>query len=157
MGNGHPISAVIASRELLQPFGEARRYFNTFAGNPVSAAAATAVLDVLEEERLVSHARATGEHLLGELWRLQERHPLIGDVRGRGLFLGIELVRDRATREPATGAAHRVINAMCERGVLIGETGPHGNVLKIRPPLPFAAEHAEILLQALDESLSEAP
>ncbi len=156
MGNGHPISAVIAARDLLQPFGEARRYFNTFAGNPVACAAAAAVLDVLEEEDLVARAGETGEYLLHRLRELRDRHALIGDVRGRGLFLGVELVRDRTTREPATAAARRVIDAMRERHVLIGETGRHENVLKIRPPLPFAREHADLLLAALDECLTEA-
>jgi 4-aminobutyrate aminotransferase-like enzyme len=156
MGNGHPISAVVASREILQPFNEARRYFNTFAGNPVSAAAATAVLDVIEEEALVEHAGRTGEYLLDGLRRLAGAHPLIGDVRGRGLFLGVELVTDSATRAPATAAARRVINGLCDRGVLVGETGRHENVLKIRPPLPFAREHADLLLAALDECLAEA-
>lgn len=156
MGNGHPISAVIARRELLEPFGEARHYFNTFAGNPVSCAAANAVLDVLEEENLVARARETGEYLLEGLAALRERHRLVGDVRGRGLFIGVELVSDRGTREPATAQARNVINAMRERRVLIGETGRHENVLKLRPPLPFAREHADLLLAALDDCLGEA-
>src|SRR5690606_2378886 len=151
MGNGHPISAVVASRELMEPFGEARRYFNTFAGNPVSCAAANAVLDVIEEEHLVAHTRRIGEYLLDGLRQLAGTHSLIGDVRGRGLFLGVELVTDRATREPATAAARRVINGLRDRGVLVGETGRYENVVKIRPPLPFAHEHADLLLAALDE------
>src|SRR5690606_32193276 len=102
MGNGHPISGVVAREDLLAEFAAARMYFNTFGGNPVSCAAALAVLDVLEEEGLVEHARATGEYVLAGLRGLAHRHPPIGDVRGRGLFFGVELVRDRETLEPAT-------------------------------------------------------
>ncbi|HEX7063407.1 MAG TPA: aminotransferase class III-fold pyridoxal phosphate-dependent enzyme [Woeseiaceae bacterium] len=155
MGNGHPISGVVAREDLMTEFAAARMYFNTFGGNPVSCAAALAVLDVLEEEGLMEHARAVGEHVLAGLRELAERHALIGDVRGRGLFFGVELVRDRATLEPATAEAKRLINAMRDRGVLISRIGLHDNVLKIRPPMPFAREHADLLLSALDDCLSD--
>jgi 4-aminobutyrate aminotransferase-like enzyme len=155
MGNGHPISAVVARTDLVRPFGAARKYFNTFAGNPVSCAAALAVLDVIEEEGLMAHAREVGEYMRRGLHRLQEKHEAIGDVRGRGLFLGVELVRDRRTLEPATAEARRVINAMRDRRVLISETGLHENVLKIRPPMPFSKENADQLLSAVDECLAE--
>jgi 4-aminobutyrate aminotransferase-like enzyme len=130
-------------------------YFNTFGGNPVSCAAGLAVLDVLEEEDLMTHAHAVGGYVQQGLAELAARHSLIGDLRGRGLFFGAELVRDRATREPATTEARRLVNSMKERGVLISKIGKHDNVLKMRPPMPFANEHADLLLSALDECLKE--
>lgn len=154
MGNGHPISGVVARAALVEEFGSKVMYFNTFGGNPVSAAAANAVLDVLEQEKLQENARTVGAYAIERLRRMQERHAIIGDVRGRGLFFGVELVRDRASREPATDEAKRVINAMRERGVLISRIGPHDNVLKIRPPMPFSRENAELLLTTLDEVLA---
>jgi 4-aminobutyrate aminotransferase-like enzyme len=108
---------------------------------------------VLEEERLIQHTAAVGAHLRARLAELSDRHPLIGDVRGRGLLLGVELVLDRASREPATRATEEVVNQMAERGVLIGSAGSDHNVLKIRPPLVFAAEHADRLAGALDDTL----
>jgi 4-aminobutyrate aminotransferase-like enzyme len=154
MGNGHPISGVVARAALVEEFGAKVMYFNTFGGNPVSAAAANAVLDVLERERLQENARAVGRHLLEGFQRLASRHAIVGDVRGRGLFFGVELVRDRATREPATAETKRIVNAMRERGVLISRIGPHDNVLKIRPPMPFSKEDADLLLATLDEALA---
>ncbi len=155
MGNGHPISGVVARADLMQEFGSARMYFNTFGGNPVSCAAGLAVLDVLEEENLLEHARVTGEYVQQGLRELQAQHPLIGDVRGRGLFFGAELVRDRETLEPATEEAGRLVNAMRDRGILISRIGKHDNILKMRPPMPFAKEHAELLVSTLDECLAE--
>jgi 4-aminobutyrate aminotransferase-like enzyme len=111
------------------------------------------VLDVLERERLQANARRVGALLHSRLTRLAERHPLIGDVRGAGLFIGVELVRDRTTLEPATAEAGRVINRMRDAGVLIGLDGPSANVLKIRPPLAFDESHAEQLVDALDAAL----
>lgn len=155
MANGYPVSAVIAREDLVRDFGSATAYFNTFGGNPVGCAAGLAVLDVLEEENLVAHAKDVGEHLRQGLCELQGRHPVIGDVRGRGLFLAAELVRDRHTREPAPEAAAGLVNAMRHRGVLIGRTGSHDNVLKLRPPMPFTREDADMLLTALEECLAE--
>lgn len=155
MGNGHPISGVIARKELVQEFGAATKYFNTFGGNPVSCAAALAVLDVIEDEGLVEHAREVGGHLRRGLLQLREKYYLIGDVRGRGLFFGVELVRDRDTLEPATAEAQRVINGMRERCVLISETGMYDNVLKIRPPMPFSKDNADLLISMLDVCLAE--
>lgn len=152
MGAGHPIGAIVARPAVLEAFGRTR-YFNTFGGNPVSAAAGLAVLDVIEREGLVENALDTGSLLVERLNRLAERHRLIGDVRGSGLFIGVELVLDRASREPAREAAHRVVNAMRDRHVLISSTGPLGNVLKIRPPLVFGPQHALVLAEALDEAL----
>ncbi|HEX2139150.1 MAG TPA: aminotransferase class III-fold pyridoxal phosphate-dependent enzyme [Woeseiaceae bacterium] len=155
MGNGHPISGVVARPDLVQEFGSSRMYFNTFGGNPVSCAAALAVLDVLEEEKLVAHAREVGEYVQHALRELQQRHSLIGDIRGRGLFFGAELVRDRETLEPATTEARRLVNAMREQGVLISRIGKHDNILKMRPPMPFAKEHADLLVSVLDDCLKE--
>jgi len=154
MGNGHPVAAVVARRAVAESFSRQADYFNTFGGNPVSAAAAQAVLEVMEEEGLQANAETVGAYLRGGLRGLAERFELIGDVRGPGLFIGVELVRDRDTREPAAREAARVVNGLRERGVLISSTGPRGNVLKIRPPMPFATEHAELLLDRLDDTLA---
>jgi 4-aminobutyrate aminotransferase-like enzyme len=153
MGNGHPISGVVGRGDLLRDFGGKVMYFNTYGGNPVACAAANAVLDVLDSEGLQENARSIGDYLVAGLKELAQRHPVIGDVRGRGLFFAVDLVRDRGTREPAAGEAKRTINAMRERGILISRIGPHDNVLKIRPPMPFGREHADLLLAALDEVL----
>jgi 4-aminobutyrate aminotransferase-like enzyme len=114
-----------------------------------------AVLDVIENEDLLSNAEETGEFLRQAIRELMSRHALIGDVRGRGLMIGVELVRDRSSLEPAAEEATRMLDLMREEGVLIGRTGPLRNVLKIRPPLVFRREHAEILLEALDRSLGK--
>jgi len=155
MGNGHPVAAVVTTSEILATFRNAFRYFNTFGGNPVSCAVANAVLDVLEDENLVANARDVGAYALGLLRPLADRHGCIGEVRGAGLFFGAELVHDRETRAPAPEIAGRVINAMRDRGVLMGKTGIHGNVLKIRPPMPFSRANAELLIGTLDEVLGE--
>ena len=156
MANGHPVSGVVARPELATKFADKVMYFNTFGGNPVSCAAANAVLDVLEKERLQENARMVGEYALNGLRRLQAKHDLIGDVRGRGLFFAAELVKDRRSRAPATAETKRVVNAMRERGVLISRIGVHDNVLKIRPPMPFSRDNADLLLATLDEALKEA-
>ena len=142
MGNGHPIAAVITRAEIVDRFGSRTTFFSTFGGNPVACAAALAVLDVLEDEHLITNAASVGESLRSQLRALAERHSAIGDVRGRGLMTGVELVRDRVTREPAEDVAARAKDAMAERGVLIGTTGRHGNVLKIRPPLCITPDEA---------------
>ncbi|TPM35697.1 aminotransferase class III-fold pyridoxal phosphate-dependent enzyme [Mesorhizobium sp. B2-3-4] len=156
MGNGHPVAAVVTTSEILATFRNAFRYFNTFGGNPVSCAVANAVLDVLENENLVANADDVGAYALERLLPLAARYQCIGEVRGAGLFFGAELVNDRRTREPAPDIANRVINAMRDRGVLIGKTGIHGNVLKIRPPMPFSRDNADFLVGILDEALGEA-
>jgi 4-aminobutyrate aminotransferase-like enzyme len=155
MGNGHPISGVIASEALIEAFGEWGMYFNTFAGSPVSCAAALAVLDVLEEENLLQNAVDTGAYVAAGLRALQQRHPLIGDVRDKGLFFGVELVSDRQTRAPAQAAARRVVNAMRREGVLISSIGRQDQILKLRPPMPFARAHADLLLETLDHCLAQ--
>jgi 4-aminobutyrate aminotransferase-like enzyme len=128
-------------------------FFSTFGGNTVSCAIGVAVLDVVEDERLQSHAQQVGEYLLNRLRPFAREHPLVGDVRGSGLFLGVELVRNRDTLEPATQAASDVVNRMRDKGVLIGTEGPSHNVLKIRPPLPFTEADADELVSALGTAL----
>jgi 4-aminobutyrate aminotransferase-like enzyme len=153
MGNGHPISAVVARADLVDEFGEWGMYFNTFGGNPVSCAAALAVLDVLEEERLPENAVSTGAYVAERLRQLQGKHSLIGEVRDRGLFFAVELVRDRASKTPATAEAARLVNDMRGQGVLISRIGRHDNVLKMRPPMPFNRENADQLLATLGDCL----
>lgn len=155
MGNGHPIAAMVARPEILRRFGESTRYFNTFGGNPVSCAVGHAVLEVIEGEGLIANAGETGAFLRDGLRQLAARHELIGDVRGAGLFVGVELVTDRATKAPATAETARLVNGLRERRILISAAGPHANVLKIRPPLVFRREHAEHFLEAVDGVLRE--
>jgi 4-aminobutyrate aminotransferase-like enzyme/Ser/Thr protein kinase RdoA (MazF antagonist) len=155
IGNGFPLGAVITTREIAAAFDNGMEFFSTFGGNPVACAAGLAVLDVLEEEDLQARARRVGEHLLGALRSLQERRPLIGDVRGSGLFLGIELVRDRATLEPATEEAGYIADRLRDLGVLTGTDGPFHNVLKVRPPLIFSEDDASLFVQRLDAVLAE--
>lgn len=154
MGNGHPVAAVVGRSALFDQFGRQQRYFNTYGGNPVSCGAAHAVLRVLREEDLQANALKVGDYLQAGLRALAERHEVIGDVRGEGLFIGVELVTDRETQAPAPSAAAAVVNGMRRRQVLISATGPQANVLKIRPPLVFSREHADLLLERLNETLS---
>jgi 4-aminobutyrate aminotransferase-like enzyme len=155
LGNGMPLAAVVTTREIAAAFDNGARYFNTFAGNPVSCAAGLAVLDVIERERLAEQAGQVGAYLLAALKRLAVRHELIGDVRGSGLYLGVELVRDRHTLEPAGPEALYVCERLKEEGILLYPNGPHGNVLKIKPPMTFRADHADLLVTVLDQVLSE--
>ncbi|HWA45272.1 MAG TPA: aminotransferase class III-fold pyridoxal phosphate-dependent enzyme [Hypericibacter adhaerens] len=154
VGNGHPLGVVVTRREILKSFTDRTDYFSTFGGNPVSAAAGLAVLEVLEREGLQENARATGAYFRQGVEALMARHAAIGDVRGTGLVMGVELVRDRKTQEPAPDWTRRVANLMREQGVLIGTEGPRHNVLKIRPPLCFRREHADIAIEALDRALA---
>jgi len=154
IGNGHPLGAVVTTREIAQSFANGMEYFNTFGGNPVSCAAGLAVLDVIRDEGLQENARDTGAYLLGRLQELTGRHAILGDVRGRGLFLGIEFVRDRGTREPAAAEASAAVEAMKERGVLLSTDGPLHNVIKIKPPLVFSRSDADLLVRELEEVLA---
>jgi 4-aminobutyrate aminotransferase-like enzyme/Ser/Thr protein kinase RdoA (MazF antagonist) len=153
IGNGHPLGAVVTTPAIAAAFNNGMEYFNTFGGNPVSCAVGMAVLDVIEGEGLQAHAATTGDHFLKGLRRLQEQHSAIGDVRGRGLFLGIDLVRDQITKEPATELAGNVANALREQGVLVSTDGPHDNVIKIKPPLPFSTADADVVCAELDTAL----
>ncbi len=154
MGNGHPLAGVVANADLVDKFTNENLYFNTFGGNPVSAAVGLAVLDVLRDENLLENARNVGDYVIGGLKTLQEKHSLIGDVRGRGLFFAVEMVKERRTREPAAAETQQIVNGMRDRGVLISRIGPHDNILKIRPPMPFGLEHADRLLKTLDDVLT---
>lgn len=156
MGNGHPVAAVITRAGIAERFAAETELFSTYGGNPVAAEAALAVLDVIERQDLIANAAAMGERLTDGIRALAERHGAIGDVRSAGLLLGVELVRDRASRDPAPDVAHAVLNGMRERGVLIGTTGPDGNVLKIRPPLVLAEQEADLIVETLDAVLTEA-
>jgi 4-aminobutyrate aminotransferase-like enzyme/Ser/Thr protein kinase RdoA (MazF antagonist) len=154
-GNGHPLGCVVTTREVARAFQTGMEYFNTFGGNPVSCAAGLAVLDVLEDERLQENARAMGELLLDGLRSLQSRRPILGDVRGRGLFLGFEMVKDPETLEPAASEASALVNRMKEEGVLLSTDGPLHNVIKIKPPLVFTAANADFFLTRLEGILGE--
>jgi 4-aminobutyrate aminotransferase-like enzyme len=157
MGNGHPIGIVVARRDVVDAFYSSDRYFNTFAGNPVSCAIGCAVLDVVEKEKLQANALRVGADLKRRLLALRHRHPIVSDVRGQGLLLGVEL-QDPQTHAPAGNAARWTINELCRRGVLVGTTGPDRNsrnILKIRPPLVFDDEAVDLLVTTLDAALGD--
>src|SRR5688500_8307718 len=151
LGNGAPIAAVTTRMEIAKAVSQ-RIHFNTFGGNPVSAAAALATLDVIDEEGLQQNARVLGQRLREGLLRLMRSHKVIGDVRGMGLMLGVELVRDRATREPAKGETADVLESCRELGVLVGKGGLDGNVLRIKPPMCISAADVDFALDVLNES-----
>ncbi|MEM9633609.1 MAG: aminotransferase class III-fold pyridoxal phosphate-dependent enzyme [Pseudomonadota bacterium] len=155
IGNGHPMAAVITSEKVAAAFANGMEYFNTFGGNPVSASIGLAVLDVIRDERLKHHCQVTGDRLMAGARSLADKHSIIGDVRGHGLFIGIELVRDRETLEPAAEELDDVIRKMKSRhGILLSSEGPHHNVLKIKPPAQFSLEDCDYFLNSLDEVLS---
>lgn len=153
MGNGHPISSVVARRDLADEFARHSGYFNTFGGNPVSCAAALAVLDVIEEEKLQQNALTVGQHLAAGLSQLAKRHDCIGDVRGNGLFVAVEFVLSREERTPATELVQRLTNDLRDRGVLTGAIGPDRNILKLRPPLVLTKDDADYALNILADAL----
>ncbi len=155
LGNGHPLAAVVTTRAIADAFDNGMEYFNTFGGNPASCAVGLAVLDEIEDRGLQENARVVGNHLLEGLEDLRARHPIVGDVRGVGLFIGIELVRNGDTLEPADTEATYVTNRMRDNGILISTDGPLHNVLKIKPPLVFTADNADHLAQSLDLILAE--
>jgi 4-aminobutyrate aminotransferase-like enzyme len=153
MGNGHPIAAVAGRTGVFAEFAKGRRYFNTYGGNSVSCATALAVLEVIRSENLLENARRSGEYLQGGLRALAQRHTAIRDVRGTGLFIGVELAANPASGLSGSAETRRVVNGLCRRGVLAGSTGRHGDVLKIRSPLTLEPQHADLLLEALDQTL----
>jgi len=155
IGNGHPLAAVATSYAIADAFANGMEYFNTFGGNPVSCAVGSAVLDVIADEDLQGNALRVGEYLQQGLQELMDRHALIGDVRGRGLFIGVELVRDRETLEPAVEEARYIIERMKEQGILLSIDGPLHNVLKLKPPLVFNKDDADFLVRNLDRILDE--
>ncbi len=156
MGGGHPIAGVALPGAQLEALAKSR-YFNTTGGNPVSCAVGKAILEVIEEEDLMENARSTGAYLRSGLAKLADQHDIIGQVRGAGLFIGLELVRDRASKEPAAEETLWLVNRCRQDRVLISSTGTHGNVLKIRPPLPFSPDNADVLLRVLDRALADCP
>lgn len=155
IGNGHPMAAVVTTEAIAAAFANGMEYFNTFGGNPVSAEIGLAVLDVIRDERLMHHCKVVGDRLMDGARVLAERHAIIGDVRGYGLFNGIELVRDRQTLEPAAEELDVIIAEMKRKHrILLSSEGPHHNVLKVKPPAPFSAEDCDRFLAALDETLA---
>ena len=155
MGNGFPMGGVVTRPDMLDQFTGEVKYFNTFGGSPVAAAAGLAVLDVIRDEGLIENAASTGAYLAEGLRALGNRRTAIGDVRGAGLFIGLELVSDRAAKAPAPETATATINGLRRHGILIGAAGAYGNVLKIRPPLPFTRANADQVLDACDAVLGE--
>jgi len=155
IGNGHPLAAVITTQEIADSFNNGMEYFNTFGGNPVSMVAGMAVLDVIQEEELQKNALEVGTYLLNGLRKLMNKYHVIGDVRGHGLFIGVEMVKDRLTQEPAVADMDAMLEKMKDRGFLISADGPWHNVLKIKPPIIFSKENAAGLVAALDEVLAE--
>ena len=157
LGAGVPVAATAASRELVETFRRGSRYFNTFAASPLQAAAGNAVLDVIENEHLRTNVASVGQALRERLKELQAGCEAMGDVRGHGLFIGIEWVQDRAAKKPDRAGAVGVVNAMKDKGFLIGNAGAFGNVVKIRPPLAFSSVDAAAFLTAFEETLGELP
>jgi 4-aminobutyrate aminotransferase-like enzyme len=155
LGNGHPLGAVVTTAEIAASFANGMEFFSTFGGSTLSCMVGREVLTIVDEEGLQANAEAMGDEMLAGLRALQQRHPIIGDVRGMGLFLGVELVRDRETLEPATEVASTIANRLRDHRILIGTEGPHDNILKIRPPLTFGHGDAEMLLDRLDRILGE--
>jgi len=154
-GNGHPLALVVTRPEIARSFNTGMEYFNTFGGNPVSCAAGLAVLDYIREHRLTARARRLGKYFRKGLLRLQDRHPLIGDVRGSGLFMGVELVLDRKSKRPAPRQADYVVERMKTRKILSNTEGPGGNVLKIKPPMVIKRRDIDRFLEILDQVLFE--
>ena len=155
IGNGHPIGAVVTTPEIAASFHTGMEFFSTFGGNTVSCAVGLAVLNTVLEENLQAHALEVGDHLLEGLNRFKGSYPIVGDVRGSGLFIGVELVRDHETLEPAGQEASFIADRMREYGVLLGTDGPYHNVIKIRPPMPFSKGDADVLIDTMEKILEE--
>ena len=155
IGNGHPLGAVVTTPKIADAFANGMEYFNTYGGNPVSCEIGSAVLDVIEEDGLPAKAASVGEQLRLGLAQLKSKHEVIGDARGLGMFLGIELVRDRRTQEPAADIAGYIVERAKQQGTLLSTDGPLHNVIKIKPPLAFSEADARRLVDALDGILEE--
>ena len=157
MGNGHPLAAVVTTPEIADAFANGMEYFNTYGGNPVSCAVGLAVLDVIEQEKLQENALFVGSYLKKKLEQLKEKYSIIGDVRGAGLFIGVELVHNVETLEPAAKEADYLVEQMKNNGILIITDGPYHNVLKIKPPIIFSEANADLLVETLDGILESLP
>lgn len=157
IGNGHPLAAVIVTNEIADAFNNGMEYFNTFGGNPVSMSAGLAVLEVIQDEEMQQHALEVGNYLMDLLKGLMDKFPIISDVRGHGLFIGAEMVKDRTTMEPAIPEIDIVVEKMKEKGYLLSTDGPLHNVLKIKPPMPFNKQNAAEMVQFLEEALKKIP
>ncbi|MCK4765077.1 MAG: aminotransferase class III-fold pyridoxal phosphate-dependent enzyme [Candidatus Aminicenantes bacterium] len=155
IGNGFPLGAVVTTEKIAATFNTGMEYFNTFGGNPVSCAVGLAVLDVIRDEKLQKNARTVGNRLLAGLKELQQKYALIGDVRGMGLFIGIELVMDRENLSPAAEQASHIIEKMKNEGILLSVDGPLHNVIKIKPPIVFDEQNADRLVDTLDKVMKE--
>jgi 4-aminobutyrate aminotransferase-like enzyme len=155
IGNGYPLGAVVTTAAIAASFDNGMEFFSTFGGSTVACAAGLAVLDVVHDEGLQAHAKDVGAGLIAGLESIRERYPIVGDVRGSGLFLGVELVTNRDTLAPAAAEASFVVNRLREEGILIGTEGPFHNVLKIRPPMPVEKSDAERLVHVLEGVLAE--
>ncbi|SLN10352.1 aspartate aminotransferase family protein [Pseudooctadecabacter jejudonensis] len=155
MANGHPVGGVVANHDIVAAFRTGYRYFNTFGGNPVSCAAAMAVLEEIDDKGLVANAQTVGAYARERMQKLATQHEVIGDIRGSGLIFGAEMVTDRTTKAPASDFTDRVINALRHRGVILSKLGRHKNTLKIRPPMPFSKDNADLLFDTLDEVLAD--
>nr|WP_298690436.1 aminotransferase class III-fold pyridoxal phosphate-dependent enzyme [uncultured Dongia sp.] len=155
IGNGHPMAALVTTKEIAESFYNGMEYFNTFGGNPVSCAVGLKVLEILERDNLPANALRLGNDLLARMRKLMDKHDRIGDVRGRGLMLGIELVEDRKTKTPATAYAGRIVEKCRQLGVLLGTDGPFDNVIKMRPAMVFTAAEADYLMQVLETAFAE--
>lgn len=153
MGNGHPMAATVIKRDLIEKFAKKTGYFNTFGGNPVSSAAGMAVLDVIEEENLQENALIVGAYLKKGIKSLSSKYDLIGDVRGKGFFLAVEMIKD-SSRTPATQSASNVVQELKKCGILTNTIGPDENILKLRPPMVFSRENADFFLQQLKKVLN---
>lgn len=155
IGNGHPLSVVVTSEDLSNEFNNGMEYFNSFGGNPVSCAIGHAVLKVIEEEELQKNAFRVGNELKTLLNEVKSVHDIIGDVRGKGLFLGIEIIRDLETLEPDKQVTHKIVNEMRNRKILLSSDGPDHNVIKVKPPMVFNSSNALFLVETLDKVLSK--
>ncbi|KAJ7401802.1 5-phosphohydroxy-L-lysine phospho-lyase [Pitangus sulphuratus] len=156
IGNGHPLACVATTKEIAEAFAATGvEYFNTFGGNPVSCAIGLAVLDVIEKEQLQAHATAVGNFLMKLLKEQQIKHPIIGDVRGCGLFIGVDLIKDQAERTPAPAEAEYLITRLKEEYILLSTDGPGRNVLKFKPPMCFNMEDAKFVVETMDKILTD--
>jgi len=154
IGNGHPMAAVFTTKEIADSF-KGMEFFSTFGGNPVSCAIGMAVLDVIEEKNLIENSKVMGELFIDGLTKLKNRYEIIGDIRGKGLFLGIELVKNRSSLEPAPKEAKLLVDGMLSKNILLSIDGPKKNVIKIKPPMVISKEDVDTTIKSLNEVFSD--